>query len=173
MLKFAQGICVFTLAASALLAQTAVSTPTPTPAQAVGTTGMAGVAEGQFARFNVLNPGVVLTVPPPVAVACNALLTFLGPDGGVLKTKVVSVNPGQSAYLDLFSDVDLALAVGERKEIRAVFATPPAIPVASSSTPATLPCELIATLEIVDELSGKTQFVLGGIHAVPGSAPLH
>jgi len=164
MVKFTRGICVFALAASGLWAQTS----TPAPEQAAGTTGMVGVAEGQFARFNVLNPGVL---PPAVGVICNALLTFIGPDGGVLKTKLVTVNPGQSDYLDLFSDVDLALAVGERKEVRATFTTPPVIPVAAA-TPATTPCELIPTLELVDELSGKTQVVLGGIHAVPGSAPL-
>src|SRR5208283_4266142 len=142
---------------------------TTAPVQEVGTTGMVGVAEGQYARFNVLNPGVL---PPAVGVVCNALLTFLGPDGGVLKTKMVSVNPGQSALLDLFSDVDLALAVGERKEIRATFTTPPMIPVASA-TPVPAPCELIGTLELIDVLTLKTQVVLGGIHAVPGSAPLH
>lgn len=167
MLKIAQGICVFALAASGLIAQTV-------PVQAVGTTGMIGVAEGQWARFNVLNPGAVgpAVLPPALGVVCNALLTFLGPDGGVLKTKMVSVNPGQSAFIDIAADVDLALTVGERKEIRATFTTPPLIPVASATTVAA-PCELIGTLEVIDSLSGKTQVVLGGIHAVPGSAPLH
>jgi hypothetical protein len=165
-MKFVQGISVFVLAASGLIAQTV--TP-PTPVQAVGTTGIVGITEGQFARFNVLNPGVL---PPAVGVVCNALLTFLGPDGGVLKTKLVTVTPGQSAYLDLFSDVDLALAVGVRKEIRATFTTPPVIPVASSTTPVAAPCKLIATLEIIDALSLKTQVLAGGMHAVPGSTPL-
>jgi len=160
MLKFEQGVCVFAMAASGLMAQAV------TPTQAVGTTGMVGLVEGQFARFNVLNPGVL---PPASGVSCSALLTFLGPDGGVLKTKLVTVAPGQADFLDLFSDLDLGLAVGQRKEIRATFTTPPVIPVASTPL---APCKLIATLELVDELSGKTQVVLGGIHAVPGSAPL-
>ena len=165
MLKLVQGMCVFALAASGLMAQ-AIST---TPTQAVGTTGMVGVAEGQFAHFNVLNPGVL---PPATGVICSTLLSFVGADGTVLKTKVVSVLPGQSGYLDLLSDVDLNLAVGERKEIRATFTTPPVTPVASSTVVAA-PCELIGTLEIIDSLTGKTQVVLGGIHAVPGSAPLN
>jgi len=163
MLKHLQGICVFALAASGLMAQTV----TP-PTQAVGTTGMAGVAEGQYAHFNVLNPGVL---PPAVGVVCNAVLTFLGDDGGVLKVKLVSVTPGHSAFIELFSDVDLGLAVGARKEIRATFTTPPVIPV-TSATATVGPCNLIGALELIDELSGKTQVVLGRIHAVPGSAPL-
>ncbi len=162
MLKLAQEICVFALAAGGLMAQTV----TP-PLQAVETTGMVGVAEGQFAHFNVLNPGVS---PTAVGAVCNALLTFMGEDGGVLKTKLVSVTPGHSAYIDLFSDADLALAVGARKEIRATFTTPPVIPVASA-TPTAAPCKLIATLEVIDRLSGKTEVVLGGIHAVPVAVP--
>jgi hypothetical protein len=130
---------------------------------------MVGVAQGEFAHFNVLNPGVL---PPAVGVVCNALLTLLGADDGVLKTKSVSVTPGQSAYIDLFSDVDLGLAVGARKEIRATFTTPPVVPT-SSATATVGPCNLIGTLELIDELSGTTQVVLGGIHAVPGSAPLN
>jgi hypothetical protein len=164
MFKLAPRICVFAVAVAGLMAQTP-----PTPVQTVGTTGMVGVAEGQFARFNVLNPGVL---PPAIGVVCNALLTFIDAQGAVRKTKLVSVNPGQSAFLDLFGDVDLALAVGERKEIRATFTTPPVIPVASV-TPVAAPCTLRATLEVIDALSGKTQVVLGGIHLVPGSAPLN
>jgi hypothetical protein len=164
MLKHLQEICVFTLAASGLMAQTV----TP-PAQAVGTTGMVGIAAGQYAQFNVLNPAVL---PPATGAVCNALLTFLGDDGGVLKTKTVSVAPGHSAYIDIFSDVDLGLAVGTRKEIRATFTTPPVVPV-TAATPAAGPCTLIGTLELINALTGETQFVLGGIHAVPGSAALN
>ena len=161
MLKLVQGICVFALAASGLMAQTV------TPAQAVETTGMAGVAGGQYAHFNVLNPGVL---PPATGVMCSALLTFLGDDGGVLKTKLVSVAPGHSAYIDLFSDLDLALALDARKEIRATYTIPPVVPVAGAATVPTS-CTLIATLEVIDELTQKTQAVLGGIHSVPDAAP--
>jgi hypothetical protein len=164
MLKHLQDICVFALAAGGLMAQTV----TP-PTQAVGTTGMVGLAAGQYAQFNVLNPGVL---PPATGAVCNALLTFLGDDGGVLKVKSVSITPGHSAFIDLFSDVDLGLAVGARKEIRATFTTPPVVPVTAATT-ATGPCNLIGTLELIGELTGDTQFVLGGIHAVPGSAPLN
>jgi hypothetical protein len=146
MFKLAQGICVFAL---------------------VETTGMVGVAEGQYAHFNVLNSGVL---PPATGVVCSALLTFLGGDGGVLKTKLVSVAPGDTGYIDLFSDLDLSLAIDARKEIRATYATPPVVPVASSATPTTA-CTLIATLEVIDEITQRTQAVLGGIHSVPAVVP--
>lgn len=164
MLKLVQGICVFALAASGLPAQTI------TPAQIVETTGMVGVAGGQYAQFNVLNPVVNPGVlPPATGVVCSALLTFLGDDGVVLKTKLVNVVPGHSAFIDLFSDVDLGLAIDAKKEIRATYTTPPVVP--ASGGPAAAACTLIATLEVVDELTGKTQAVLGGIHAVPDAVP--
>jgi len=161
MLKPVKGICVFALAASGLMAQTI------TPVQTVETTGMVGVAGGQYAHFNVLNPGVL---PPATGVVCSALLTFLGDDGGVLKTKLVIVAPGHSGYIDLFSDVDLQLALDARKEIRATFTTPAVVPVVTAASAAIVPtaCTLIATLEVVDRLTGKTQAVLGGMHSVPG-----
>ena len=160
MFKLAQEICAFALAASGLMAQTIM------PAQTVETTGMVGVAEGQYAHFNVLNPGVL---PPATGVVCSAMLSFLGDDGGVLKTKLVSVAPGHSAFIDLFSDLDLALAIDARKEIRATFTIPPVVPVASSATPTTA-CTLIVTLEVIDEITQRTQAVLGGIHSVPAAA---
>jgi len=162
MFQLTKGICVFALAATGLMAQTT------TPLQAVETTGMVGVAQGQFAHFNVLNMGVL---PPATGVVCSVLLTFIGDDGGVLKTKLVSVAPDRSAYIDLFSDVDLGLPVDGRKEIRATYTTPPVIPMTGAAPAA--PCTLITTLEIIDEVTGKTQVILGGIHTVPGSAPLN
>ncbi len=52
MFKLAQRICVFALAAAGLYAQTTV---TP-PLQVTRTTGMVGIAEGQTAQLNALNP---------------------------------------------------------------------------------------------------------------------
>lgn len=158
MLKIVQGICVFALAASGLMAQTV----TPPP-QDVETTGMVGLAQGQYAHFNVLNPGVL---PPATGIVCSALLTFLDANGTVLKTKLVNVAAGTSSFIDLFSDLDLQLAADTRREIRATYTTPPVVP-ATTTTPATTPCKLITTLEIIDELSQRTQAVLGGIHTVP------
>ena len=154
MFRFAQGISVFALAACGLGAQTVV---TP-PVQVTLTSGMVGIAEGQTARLNALNPGVA----PPAATGeiCSGLLTFIGEDGKVLKSATVNVTPG--------TDADLALAVDTRKDIRATITIPPVPPpTATSTTPVTPVCKLIGTLEIYNTLDGRTLVTLGTVHLVP------
>ena len=92
MYKFAQGICVFALAAIGLCAQTAPIAPT----QVTVTSGIVGIAEGQTAQLNALNPGVA---PPAMGEICSGLLTFLDNSGKVLKSKTVGVAPGTSQSL--------------------------------------------------------------------------
>lgn len=89
MSKFIPGICVFTLAAAGLYPQT-VSTP---PAQVIRTSAIVGLAEGQTAQLNALNPGVV---PPAAGAVCTGLLTILDGQGVLLKSKTVSVPSGAS-----------------------------------------------------------------------------
>jgi hypothetical protein len=162
MFKFAQGICVFALAAVGAYAQTV----TP-PAQVTRTTGVVGIAQGQTAQLNALNPGIA---PPATGAICSGLLSFLGDDGKVLKTKSVNVAPGASQPLVLDSVIDLALAVDERREIRATI-TIPAVPPPSGSTTAVTPvCKLIGTLEIFNTLDGRTLVTLGTVHLVPDTA---
>jgi hypothetical protein len=163
MFKHAQRICVFTLAATGLFAQTV-------PAQETRTTGVVGIAYGQTARFNVLNRGIAA---PAVGVVCSAVLTYYDGKGAMLKQSTVTVLPGQIGSLDLFSDADLALPAVQRKQIRATVSVPLIPPPASSGTadkpsPA---CRLIGTLEIFDALSGKTEVVLGATHPVPLVVP--
>ena len=163
MFRFAQRICVFTLAAAGAFAQIVT-----TPAVA-RTTGMIGLAEGQTARLNVLNPGIE---PPAAGVICSAMLEFMDGTGKVLKSASVSVTPGQAALFDLFADADLSLAADSRTEIRAVITLPAVIPVAVSTGPTTpqpAACTLIGTLEIFDSVTKRTQAVLGGWHDVPAS----
>ena len=90
MFKFAYRISVFALMAVGLYAQTS-TTP---PAQETLTSGIVGIAEGQTARLNALNAGVV----PPAATgaSCSGLLAFVADDGTILKTKTVSVAAGAS-----------------------------------------------------------------------------
>jgi hypothetical protein len=162
MLKFAQGICVFALAAVGLYAQTTV---TP-PVQVTVTTGIVGIAEGQTAQLNALNPD---DAPVATAATCSALLTFLADDGTMLKSKTVNVAPGTSQPLVLDSLKDLSLAVNARKEIRATLTIPPVPPPSSASTtPAKPVCKLIGTLEIFNSLDGHTLVTLGAGHRVPG-----
>lgn len=163
MFKFAHGICVFALAAAGLYAQTNV------PVTVTRTTGLVGIAEGQTAQLNALNPDAF--VPATAAAACTGLLSFIGEDGTVLKTKTVAVSPGTGQHIDLDSVADLALAVGTRKQIRATITIAAAAPATTgSSTSAVKPvCKLIGTLEIFNTIDGHTLVTLGTVHEVPSA----
>lgn len=163
MFKHALRICVFTLAATGLFAQTV-------PTQETKTTGAVGIAYGQTARFNVLNRGVAA---PAAGVVCSAVLAYYDGKGALLKQSTVTVLPDQISSLDLFSDVDLALPAAQRKQIRATVSVPLAVPPPTSTGAASAPvpvCRLIGTLEIFDTLSGKTEVVLGATHLIPAIA---
>jgi len=162
MYKFAQGICVFALAAAGLYGQT--STP---PAQVTKTSPVVGLAEGQTAQLNALNPGVV---PPAMGEICTGLLAIYDGQGVLLKSKTVSVPPGASMWMDVDSVADLALRSDERREIRATITIPPVLPPAGSTPPTKPPCKLISNLEIFDALSGRTLVTLGVAHVVPNPA---
>jgi hypothetical protein len=161
MFHFAQRISVFALTAFGLYAQT-TSTP---PVQVTFTTGIVGIAEGQTAQMNALNPQDAASA---TAATCPALLTFWAGDGTLLKSKTVNVAPGTSQPLVLDSVIDLALAVNTRKQIRATMTIPPVPPPTASSTTTVTPvCKLIGTLEIFNSLDGHTLVTLGTHHSVP------
>jgi len=161
-----QRISVFMIAAGTMLAQT--TTP-PNVAPESRTSGVIGIAPGQTARVNVLNLGNgPAATASGTAVACAAVLTFYDAGGAQLKTSTITVAPGTAGHLDLFSDIDLALAVGVRREIRAVFSTLPILPPASSSAASAAPsCRLIGNLEIFDSVSGRSEVVIGAMHRDP------
>jgi hypothetical protein len=148
------------VAAAGMYAQTTTSN---TPTTDTRTSGAVGIAQGQTARFNVLRPDETATA------ACSAALTYFDGAGKQLKTLTVTVAPGTVGSLDLFSDTDLTLAVDQRKQIRVTVAVPlaTASSSASSTTAKAVPiCRLIPTLEIFDEVTGKTSVVLGGFHHI-------
>ncbi len=165
MRSFTSRISVFVLASAGAFAQSVAAPPAVTR-----TTGMIGVAEGQIARLNVLNPGVL---PPATGAMCSAVLAFVNSNGKVLKSTTVNVAPGQAASpFDLSGDVDLSLALDMRQEIRATIAIPAIVPVSTTASSAApnIPvasCKLIATLEIFDSITRRTQAVLGATHHVP------
>jgi hypothetical protein len=141
------------------MAQTATA---PVVSPEVRTSGMAGLTAGQTARLNVLNPG--LQVPAATGAACSALLSFLNDQGVVITTATVSVMPGKSAFLDL--DRDTAISTTDlRVEIRATIAIP--IPVAAMPAP----CKLIPTMEVFNNDTGRTQFVIGRFRRLPAPTP--
>ena len=160
MLNYAQRICVFIVAAAGMYAQT--TTP-KMPVTDIRTSGAVGIEQGQTARFNVLRHDATATA------ACSAVLTYFNGAGKQLKTSTVTVAPGTLGYLDLFSNTDLTLATDQREQIRVTVAVPVATPSSSSSstTATAVPiCRLIPTLEIFDEVTGRTSIVLGGFHHI-------
>jgi hypothetical protein len=161
MLTYAQRISVFVATAAALYAQ---STAPNIPVTHTRTSGVVGLAQGQTARFNVLRPNE----NEPATVPCAAVLTYFDGAGKQLKSSTVTVAPGTVGYLNLDSDIDLALPVSQWKQIR-VTVTVPLVPPPASSSTAVKPipiCRLIPTLEIFDELTGRTTVVLGGFHRI-------
>ena len=158
MTHYARLTCVLALGACALTAQVV-----PVPSS-VGTTGMVGLAETQTAQLNLLNPGVL---PPALGVICAAGVSFVDAAGTVLKSTTLAVLPGKSLSFSLH-DTDLALAAGERREIRALIAVPAAPPpnAGGTSPVATPACRLIPTLEIYDTGSGRTLVTLGRVEPV-------
>ncbi len=151
MFKTLQRVCVFAGAALALAGGAAAQSTQPMLPVALRTSGMVGLAAGQTARLNVLNPGVLA---PAVAVACVAQLSFLNAEGVVLKTTSVTVPPGQSMPFNLDREVDLIVS-DLRVEVRAVIAY-------TSNT-----CALLPTLEVFDDGTGRTQFLDTRFAAIP------
>lgn len=151
MFKTLQRICVFAGAVLAMAGGAAAQSTQPMLPVALRTSGMVGLAAGQTARLNVLNPGALA---PAVAVVCAAQLSFLNAEGVVLKTTSVSVPPGQSASFNLDRDVDLIVS-DLRVEVRAVIAY-------TATT-----CALLPTLEVFNDDSGRTQFMDTRFAAIP------
>jgi len=151
MFKTLQRICVFAGAALAMAGGAAAQSTQPMLPVAIHTSGMVGLTAGQTARLNVLNPGALA---PATGATCAAGLSFLNADGVVLKTTSVTVPPGQSMSFNLDRDVDLIVS-DFRVEIRAVI-------VYTSNT-----CALLPTLEVFNDDSGRTQFVVGRFVAIP------
>ena len=97
------------------------------------------------------------------------MLTYFDGTGKQLKTSTITIAPGTIGSLNLFSDTDLTLAADQRKQIRVTVAVPVELPSPSSTSPTTKAapvCRLIPTLEIFDEVTGRTSVVLGGFHHI-------
>jgi hypothetical protein len=151
MFKTLQRICVFTGAVLAMTGGAMAQSTTPMLPIALHTSGMVGLTTGQTARLNVLNPGALA---PAVATVCAAQLSFLNAQGTVLKTTSVTVPPGESMSYNLDRDVDLIVS-DLRVQVRAVIAY-------TSNT-----CALLPTLEVFNDDTGRTQFVVGRFAAIP------
>jgi hypothetical protein len=143
-------------------------------------TGMVGLAPGQTARLNLVNVGVASASPLP----CVLLLAFLDSNSKLLKQTLVSLKPGQAAFLDLPSD-DAGGTVAEngpkiesaqRVPIRGIGYNPLLAP--GSAIPQPLSCNLVPTLELFDTDTGRTVAILGdftrfGTTSSPASAAVN
>jgi len=116
-------------------------------------TGAVGITAGQTARLTVLYP----TVPAPVLqVLCSATLVIEDDQANTVKDVTVSqLVAGKSASLSLNADTDLPAGSGPT-QIHARVLTP--APAGGGGGG----CTLVPTLELVDNLSGKTTVVLKG-----------
>jgi hypothetical protein len=125
-------------------------------------TGTIGLAPGQTARLNVLYP----TAPAPIAqILCSATLSVIANNAsGTVKTETVQLSGGKTATVTLNADTDLPPGTGS-VQIRGVVLTP---------APATAgaACNLVPTLELVDNVSSKTTVVVKGEVTFQPQAPI-
>jgi hypothetical protein len=165
MFTFVQKMCVLPrmcFLVTASIGLYAQSTPT-VPATETRTSGMVGVVDGEVARVNVLNPG-------DSGAVCTGTINFFDGAGNLLKTGPVIVLPGQSQFLDVFGDKDLALTGATRREVRGTITTPAVVPVSSATPTTPTACRLIGTLEVFDETTGRTLALLGLGHKESSSS---
>ena len=108
------------------------------------TSGAVGITPGQTARLNVVYPSI-----PGIALQqlCSAKLAITDDEGNILKSaNVPQLVAGRSASIDLNADTDLAGKT--RTQIHGSSAAP-------------LGCQLVLSLEIIDNFTQKTNVVIG------------
>ena len=148
----------------------AQTTPISTPESAV-TTGIVGVTGTQTARLNVLNLQPV--IPGVTAALCPATLEFYDDTGALQKQlTVTTIPPGTAASL-VFKPPVASTALGARAQIRAVvltpsisFLTPVAGPISPPMIPVSLGCNVMTSLEIIDDSTGATHTLTTDLRAV-------
>jgi hypothetical protein len=135
------------------------------------TTGIVGVTSTQTARLNVLNLQPV--IPGVTAIICPATLEFYDDTGALLKQlAVTNISPATAANL-VFKPAVPSTAVNARAQIRAVVVTPstsvinlgtePPTPI----VPVTRGCNVMASLEIIDDATGATHTVTTDLRSMP------
>ncbi len=138
------------------------------------TTGIVGVTSAQTARLNVLNLQPV--IPGVTAVACPATLEFYDDTGALLKQlAVTNISPAAAASLEFKPPAPTA-AVNSRAHIRAVVFTPSTSVANPGSEPTPtlvipvsigLGCNVMPSLEIIDDATGDTRVFTTDLRATP------
>ncbi len=135
------------------------------------TTGIVGVAGTQTARLNVMNLQPV--IPGVAAVLCPATLEFYDDTGALLKQlAVTNIAPATAASLVLKPAAPTA-APNARAQIRAAVVTTQTFVVNPGGSPPTpaIPvirgCNVMASLEIIDDSTGATHILTTDLRAMP------
>jgi hypothetical protein len=119
-----------------------------------------GIASGQTARLNVLYP----SIPAPLLqVMCAVTASIVDDQGTVLKTQDFQMLGGKSASLSLNADTELPGA--HAAQIHALTLTP-----AASSAGGF--CQVLPSLDIVDNATGRTLVHLETTVTYPLAMPL-
>lgn len=105
---------------------------------------MFGITPPETARLNVVNIGLPGIPPGP----CDVQFSFFNDSGKLLKQRVLVLNRGQSAFLDI-TGVEAGGAF--RNQIH------PYVLLANNSP---VGCNAVSTLELFDTTSGKTSILL-------------
>jgi hypothetical protein len=128
---------------------------------------MIGIASGESARLNALNLGTASSTPDS---SCGVTLQILDTDGKLIKQKIVTLQAGKAASMDIGSD-ELLGTNASRAEIRAVLIF--GYPGGANPPPAVLAkfdCNIVPSLEIFDNITNRTSYILTDAKLLPGQA---
>jgi hypothetical protein len=115
--------------------------------------GMVGITAGQTARLNVFRDDPFFSDNPFFRVE----LSFVDGDGNILAQKVIDLDSGKSAFLDLKGS-EVPPRDTNRTQIRGV--------VRFVGTPDTRTYMWTPTLEVIDSASGETRFLVPAVQKV-------
>jgi hypothetical protein len=119
-----------------------------------------GITSGQTARLNVLYP----SIPAPLLqVMCAVTASIVDDQGTVLKTQDFQMLGGKSVALSI--NADDFLPGGQTAQIHALTLTP-------AVSPAGGYCEVLPSLDIVDNATGKTLVHLETTITYPRTLPI-
>jgi len=148
-----------------LCAQTAV--PSVLTVSTSSTFGTVGIAAGETARVNALN--LASGGPIMAGASCQVTATFLDDSGNTLQVQSKSVAQGQAVHFDLLRSQ--AQAGADPVEIRATVSSlsllTPGVAVSSLAG-----CSILPTMEIFDQMSGRTSVILENPRTLPAIVPL-
>ncbi len=138
------------LTAASVLAQTAPVPVANTPITI--SFGMIGLAGGETVRLNAVN---IVRTPPPILIAqvpCKVELDLFDAQGTMIKQNVIdNLGYGKSAFIE--ADRALITDAAGRVEVSGV------VKVGSNQS---FFCSVMPTLEVYDNVTGRTQAILTG-----------